>query len=71
MNISAYFKRFMVHIHPSLIHLFDVIAAPTKAQITDNQSAQQDFKPKTPSRYILSTVTNIAQIGATIQNTIN
>ena len=69
INISI-FKFAYFQGHTSFIHLFDVIAAPTNAHATDIQRAKQHFKPKTPSRYTLSNVTNIAQRGAITQNII-
>lgn len=32
-------------VQPSFKHLFEVIEAPTKAHMTENQSAKHDFNP--------------------------
>lgn len=58
-------------VHPATMHLFEVIAAPTKAHITDIQRARHDFNPNKPYLQLLSIVTPMAHKGAIIQNIIN
>ena len=58
------------HSHPYAKHLLEVMAAPTKAKITEIHKQKQLFRPYNLSRYTFNTVINIALRGAIIQKII-
>ena len=59
------------HESGSFKHLFEVIAAPVNAQITENQRQKQHNSPLFPYLAVFKIVAPIAHRGANIQNTIN